>query len=67
MITELAFYKIFYNNYPMSRTLSLGKIDNANLNYHNEAENTAYSVYYHLIDEGSMTAGYPRGFYASKR
>lgn len=50
----------------MSRTLSPGQIDDANLNYHYEVENTAYGIYYHLIDGGSMTARYPVGFYASE-
>ena len=51
----------------MSRQLTPREIDDANLAYHYEAEETAYGIYYHLIDGGSMTARFPKGFYASKR
>ena len=51
----------------MSRQLTPREIDDANLAYHYEAKETAYGVYYHLIDGGSMMARFPKGFYASER
>jgi len=51
----------------MLRKLTPGEIDDANLSYYYEAEETDYGVYYRLIDGGSMTARFPDGFYASER